>query len=92
MRIKTANMINNRRFAGITDKNGIPICEGDIVAATVWSKGDLFVFDAVVQHTESGFLLQGISKPVSHSICSISKTRSEVVGNIYDGKRGDHDT
>jgi hypothetical protein len=92
MKIKTANTKNNRRFAGITDKNGTPICEGDIVAATVWSNGDLLVFDAVVQYTESGFLLHGISKPVVHSICSISKTRSEVIGNIYDGKRGDHDT
>lgn len=77
-------MKNNRRYAGITDKNGTPIYEGDIVNATVWSKGDLLAFTAVVKYTENGFLLQSISSPAAHCFCSISKTRSEVVGNIYD--------
>lgn len=76
--------MNNRRYAGITDNNGKQIFEGDILKATVWSNGDLITFSAVVQYTDGAFQLKSLESPVVYNFCSICKTRSEVIGNIYD--------
>lgn len=77
-------MKNNRRYAGITDKNGKPIADGDILKATIWSNGTLYTFDALVQYNDGKFELKNIENSVVYRFCSISQTRTEVVGNIHD--------
>ena len=73
------NIKNNRRYAGITDKNDKQIFEGDILRATVWSNGELITFDAVVQYNNGEFWLKSLESPAIYHFCSIVKTRSEFI-------------
>lgn len=73
----------DRRYAGITDKNGREISHGDILRASVWSNAELVSFDAVVEY-DGQFRLKALDGSKEYNFCSICKSRSEVIGNRYD--------